>query len=88
MKNERLTIRKRDDPRRGKTNLEKLRKLTDEEINASIANDPDWADFKDADWSEAVDLSPKFHPAMGRVPASFEPIGLGGATGRGAEPSV
>jgi Ca2+-binding RTX toxin-like protein len=34
------------------------------------------------------DLSPKFHPAMGRVPASFEPIGLGGATGRGAEPSV
>jgi hypothetical protein len=37
---------------------------------------------------EAADLSPKFHPAMGRVPASFEPIGLGGATGRGAEPSV
>ena len=34
------------------------------------------------------DLSPKFHPAMGRVPTSFEPIGLGGATGRGAEPSV
>ena len=34
----------------------------------------------------AFDLSPNFHPAMGRVPASFEPKGLGGATGRGAEP--
>ena len=32
-------------------------------------------------------LSPLFHPAMGRVPVAFEPMGLGGATGRGAEPS-
>lgn len=33
-------------------------------------------------------LSPACHPAMGRVPVTFEPKGLGGATGRGAEPSV
>jgi hypothetical protein len=33
-------------------------------------------------------LSPAVHPAMNRVPVAFEPIGLGGATGRGAEPVV
>jgi predicted NACHT family NTPase len=33
-------------------------------------------------------LSPACHPAMGRVPGWFDPKGLGGATGRGAEPSV
>lgn len=31
-------------------------------------------------------LSPAVHPAMSGVPVTFEPIGLGGATGRGAEP--
>lgn len=34
----------------------------------------------------AGDLSPEFHPGISRVLASFEPDGLGGATGRGAEP--
>jgi uncharacterized SAM-binding protein YcdF (DUF218 family) len=34
------------------------------------------------------DLSPFFHPVMGRVPLAFEPIRLGGATGWGAEPST
>jgi len=33
-----------------------------------------------------IDLSPSLHPAMGRVPVTYEPVGLGGATGRGAEP--
>jgi len=33
-------------------NLEKLRDLTDEEIDASIAGDPDWSD--DWNWSDAV----------------------------------
>jgi len=32
------------------------------------------------------DLSPNFHPPTSRVPVTFEPKGLGGATGRGAEP--
>jgi len=35
-----------------------LRKLTDAEIDASIANDPDWEEFKDIDWSEAVLVIP------------------------------
>jgi uncharacterized protein (DUF4415 family) len=32
--------------------------MTDEEVEASIANDPDWAEFKDIDWSNAVLVIP------------------------------
>lgn len=35
-----------------------------------------------------IDLSPLSHPPMSRVLVSFEPCWLGGATGRGAEPST
>lgn len=55
MKEKNITIISRDDPRKGKTNLEKLRKLSDEEINASIAGDPDW---DEEGWSEAVIIVP------------------------------
>jgi len=34
------------------------------------------------------DLSPEVHPAMGGILFSFEPVRLGDATGRGAEPST
>ena len=37
---------------------------------------------------QAAELSPLSHPPMRRVLASFEPCWLGGATGRGAEPST
>jgi uncharacterized protein (DUF4415 family) len=36
--------------------LESLRNLTDAEIDASIANDPDWSD--DWNWSDAVLVLP------------------------------
>jgi uncharacterized protein (DUF4415 family) len=44
--------------RKGKTDWERLRNITDEEIEASIANDPDWQEFKDLDWSKAVLVIP------------------------------
>ena len=56
MKEKNITRISRDDPRKGKTDWERLRKLTDEEIDASIANDPDWSD--DWHWSEAVLVIP------------------------------
>ena len=40
----------------GKTNWAKLDKLSDAEIDASSANDPDWRD--DFNWSEAVLVIP------------------------------
>jgi uncharacterized protein (DUF4415 family) len=32
--------------------------MTEEELEASIANDPGWAEFKDIDWSDAVLVVP------------------------------
>ena len=55
-KDENITIVSRDDPRRGKTDWAALDALTDEEIEASIANDPDWSD--DWNWSDAVLVIP------------------------------
>jgi uncharacterized protein (DUF4415 family) len=48
----------REAPRKIKSDLNKLRKLTDAEIDASVANDPDWEEFKDIDWSKAVLVIP------------------------------
>ena len=60
MKEKNITIASRSAPQRIKSNLEKLRRLSDEEIEASIANDPDWEEFKDLDWSKAeVVIPPK-----------------------------
>jgi uncharacterized protein (DUF4415 family) len=57
MKERNSTIISRDDPRRGKTNWAALDALTDEEIEASIRNDPDAVPL-DFDWSEAVLVVP------------------------------
>jgi uncharacterized protein (DUF4415 family) len=58
MKEKNITIVSRDDRRRGKTDWAKVATLTDAEIEAAIAKDPAWADFDDADWSEAVLVMP------------------------------
>src|SRR6266851_8169287 len=58
MKEKDITIVSRDDRRRGKTDWAKVAKLTDEEIEAAMAKDPAWADYDDADWSEAVLVIP------------------------------
>jgi uncharacterized protein (DUF4415 family) len=57
MKEKSTTVVSRDDRRKGKTNFDKLRKLSDAEIDASIAGDPDW-EFDEVDWSEAVLVIP------------------------------
>jgi uncharacterized protein (DUF4415 family) len=41
---------------KGGTDFDRLRRMTDEEIDKSIANDPDWSD--DFNWSEAVLVIP------------------------------
>ncbi|WP_347338467.1 BrnA antitoxin family protein [Bradyrhizobium forestalis] len=46
------------DRRKGNTDWARLDAMTDEELEASIANDPDWAEFKDIDWSDAVLVMP------------------------------
>ena len=59
VKEKNITIVSRGAPRRkGRTNWERLRNMTDEEIEASIANDADWEEFRDVDWSKAVLVIP------------------------------
>ncbi len=44
--------------RTSRTDWTRLDAMTDEEVEASIANDPDWAEFRDIDWSNAVFVVP------------------------------
>ncbi len=58
MKGKNITIVSRDAPRRkGKTDWARLDAMTDEEIEAAVANDPDAAPL-DIDWSKAVLVIP------------------------------
>ena len=76
-KEENITIVSRDDRRRGRTNWAKLDKLTDAEIEAAMAKDPAWADFDDADWSEAVLVIPPKKRAQvpEALPVRHQPAG-------------
>jgi uncharacterized protein (DUF4415 family) len=44
--------------KKSQTDWARLDAMTDEDVEASIANDPDWAEFKDVDWSDAVLVMP------------------------------
>ncbi len=46
------------DRSRSRTDWDYLDRVTDAEIEAAMAKDPAWADFKDVDWSEAVLVIP------------------------------
>jgi uncharacterized protein (DUF4415 family) len=39
--------------RSSETDWDRLRNLTDAEIEASLAHDPDWEEFKNIDWAKA-----------------------------------
>lgn len=41
-----------------KTNWARVDAMTDEEIEAQMRDDPDWADFMDIDWSKATVVYP------------------------------
>lgn len=58
MKKEHIMRRRWGDRHKGNTDWARLDAMTDEELEASIANDPDWAEFKDLDWSDAVVVLP------------------------------
>ena len=44
--------------RKSETDWARVDAMTDAEIDASIADDPDWAEFRDIDWSKAVLIVP------------------------------
>lgn len=58
MKKERIVTRRWDDRRKGKTDWARFDAMSEAEIEAAIASDPDWDEFKDIDWSNAVLVMP------------------------------
>lgn len=56
MKEKNTTLISRDAPRKIKSDLTRLRNTTDEEIEAQIANDPDFSD--EWNWGDAVLVIP------------------------------
>lgn len=58
MKKEHIVTRRWGERSKGKTDWARFDAMTAEEIEASIANDPDWAGFRDIDWSNAVLVVP------------------------------
>ncbi len=49
---------------KSQTNQELIDRLTDEDIEQSIANDPDWQGFEDIDWSKAEWVLPETKAAI------------------------
>src|SRR3954454_17599313 len=64
MKKEHIVTRKWGDRRKGKTDWARFDAMTDAEIEAAIASDPDWAEFKDIDWSNSVLVMPSRKKAI------------------------
>lgn len=64
MKKERIVTRRWGDRRKGKTDWARFDAMTDAEIDAAIASDPDWNEFKDIDWSDAVLVMPSRKKAI------------------------
>ena len=56
MSDENITIVSREAPSRGRTDWAALDALTDEQIEESIRNDPDWSE--DWNWGDAVLVIP------------------------------
>jgi uncharacterized protein (DUF4415 family) len=42
----------------GKTDWARIDAMTEEELEAATANDPDWTEFENLDWSDAVLVIP------------------------------
>lgn len=62
MKEKNITRHSADQIRKlgsGKTDWARVNALTDKQIEASMRDDPDWADLVDFDWSNAVVVMPQ-----------------------------
>ncbi|HEY7229858.1 MAG TPA: BrnA antitoxin family protein [Pseudolabrys sp.] len=57
-KDENITVVSRYSHRKGRTDWKALDALTDEQIDAAIARDPDWQEMKAFDWSDVVLVTP------------------------------
>ncbi|PSJ60506.1 BrnA antitoxin family protein [Kumtagia ephedrae] len=71
----------------GRTNLERLDTITDEEIEAQMRDDPDWADFSEIDWSKVVAVFPVSKHAIS-IRLDKDVIDFFKATGKGYQTRI
>lgn len=64
MKKETIVTRKWGDRRKGKTDWARFDAMTETEIEAAVASDPDWAGTEDIDWSKAKLIMPAAKKAI------------------------
>ena len=82
MSDERTYMRSQLRRMKDRTDWDRVANTTDEEVERSVADDPDWAEFKDIDWSKAdLVVPPRKKPISIRVDEDvlefFKEQGLG-----------
>ena len=65
----------------------KAKAITDEEIDAMIRDDPDWAGFEEIDWSKAVVVYPQPKQAMS-IRLDQDVLDFFKATGKGYQTRI
>jgi uncharacterized protein (DUF4415 family) len=80
-------IRKKVANGEGRTNLDQLKNITDEEIEAQMRDDPDWADFIDIDWSKATIVYPLAKSAIS-IRLDQDVVDFFKATGKGYQTRI
>ena len=70
-----------------KTDWARVDATTDEDIERAIVDDPDWADFKDIDWSEATLVIPKTKKSIS-IRVDEDVIDFFRATGKGYQTRI
>ena len=72
---------------KGRTNIERLETITDDEIEAQMRDDPDWADFTDVDWSKATIVVPVSKSALS-IRLDQDVLDFFKATGKGYQTRI
>lgn len=70
-----------------RTDWARVNAMTDEDIERAIADDPDWADFKDIDWSKAKMVNPEVKNSTS-VTIDKDVIDFFQATGKGYQARI
>jgi uncharacterized protein (DUF4415 family) len=69
------------------TNFERLRSITDADIEAAMRDDPDWKDFIDVDWSKATIVYPQPKNAIS-IRLDKDVVDFFKATGKGYQTRI
>lgn len=80
-------LAKRARGEKSQTDWARVDAMTDEDIERAIADDPDWADFKDIDWSKAKVVIPNPKKSIS-IRVDEDVIDFFRATGKGYQTRI